>query len=176
MKRPLPKEIVLDNGMKFEKTYRRSTGKGELKDITWHKYVITNHEDFDMEYDAVILSFFKITEEERKNASKSIINGGVSTAARPHIDGKTGNIHPTKEYVEEQGKEIIKQLVLCRGQGPNTPQAEISNDYYVNCVRVHKACYYPLIKEEPALTEDYRYMLLEMLWNKLGEKIGRAHV
>lgn len=172
----LPEKLVVGDGIELLRDTKKHIGKYELSDIVWYEYRITNHKEKGIVYDNIGLTFFKITEEVRLSAEKSIIENNVTKAGviRPHIDYGTGNIHPSKEYVEEMAKqEKVFQLVLCKGLGPNTPMENGENIYlYKNRprqkgARIHKACYYPLIEDDPTLYNDWRYRLLQEMWDKL---------
>lgn len=71
-------------------------------------------------YDNIALSFFRITPECKESAETNFIKNGVTepNCPLPHIDLKSGNIHPNQEYVEQYDEKTISQLVLCNGLGP----------------------------------------------------------
>lgn len=99
----------------------------------------------------------------------------------PHIDLKSGNIHPSQEYVEQYDEKTISQLVLCKGLGPKISTstgvgadnfASEDNLYPNNSKKlyVYKASYYPLIREEERIKGDIRYLFLSLVWEKLKEE------
>lgn len=104
----LPKEIILKNGINLVLDEKKHNGKNNLSDISWYQYKIVNNKELGIAYDNICLSLFRITESVRIEASKEIINDGVSKkeTVRPHIDYKSGNIHPSKEYIENQNDFI----------------------------------------------------------------------
>ena len=166
-------ELSLDTDEKKNKQ-KEHHGRGGLSDIKWFEYKIANHKEKGIVYDNIKLMPFKITEEIRSNAEKSIIENGVTNKGviRPHIDYKSGNIHPSKEDVEIMATQGVYQLVLCKGLGPKTLEENGENFYlYKNLprhqgIRIHKACYYPLIEDDQSLHDDWRYKLLQEVWNK----------
>lgn len=173
----LPKQFTLKNGAQLVLDEKPHQGTGNLSDIVWYQYKIINCGKLGIGYDNVCLSPTRITESVRVEASKNIFKDGVSKkeTVRPHIDRSSGNIHPSKEYVSEQNNGEIHQLVLCNGLGPHTPVKQVDDDYYVykNTPRqagakVHKACYYPLIDDGLNLKNDWRYQLLEEVWDKIN--------
>ena len=174
--RKLPIKIEIERiSLELDKKIHR--GRNNLSDIIWYKYKIVNKEK-DIFYDSVCLCFFKITEEVRIEAAKRIISKGVSKeeTERPHIDYKTGNIHPNKKYVEEQNNGKIKQLVLCNGLGPGALKKQINDNFYVYKntprqfgIKIHKACYYPLIDDNQNLKNDWRYKFLENIWKNIDD-------
>ncbi len=163
----LPSElhIVTDKlgSVTLKKGKKLSSGRNNLNDIKWYTYKIENHNILGIDYDCIALSFSRITEEILKEAWKSIVREGVSTAERPNIDGNSGNIHP-----KNAGNSKIRQLVLCYESGPLTPHFEETEDYYFYSA-VHKACYYPLIRDDKRLHKDYRYKFLKEIWKALGD-------
>ncbi|SHN00448.1 hypothetical protein SAMN02746066_04329 [Anaerosporobacter mobilis DSM 15930] len=174
----LPSKLILENGINLVLDEKIHYGKENLSDISWYQYKIVNNKELGIVYDNICLSLFRITELVRIEASKEIIKKRVSKkeTVRPHIDYMTGNIHPSKEYIANQNKlGKIQQLVLCNGLGPHIPEKQLDDDYYVykNCARqsgskVHKACYYPLIDNNLNLQDNWRYQLLEEIWNLIN--------
>ena len=169
----LPKEITLNTGVHLTLDIKKHQGIDNLSDIQWFVYDIVNREEFDMDYDNICLSLYRITEIVRSEAAKKIVQLGVSEfqTQRPHIDYITGNIHPSKAFVESENDGSIKQLVLCNGLGPHTPKVREDEKVYVyrnsprqSGAKVHKACYYPLIDYEQGLEDNWRYKLLEEVW------------
>jgi len=153
--------------IELEKRHRLSSGRNNLNDIKWYVYEIDKSGHSHLGYDCIILSFSLITLDTLLEAQKRIIKKDISTNERPNIDGNTGNIHPNK-ITENNNK--IKQLILCNGSGPLAPHFIETGEYY--CYNaVHKACYYPLICDEEALHENYRYKFLKKVWEELGDNI-----
>lgn len=173
----LPRKIELKSGICLEMTkYRIHRGRNELSDIFWYQYKIVNNEEHGIMYDNICLSLFKITEEVRNKAEGKIIQERVSQAERPNIDYKTGNIHPCKYYVKCQNNGKIQQLVLCKKRGPRTPEKQVDDNFYVypsdsgrSGAKIHKACYYPMIEDDPNLHNDCRYRLLKEVWNEINQ-------
>ncbi|AVK51274.1 hypothetical protein AXY43_26480 [Clostridium sp. MF28] len=171
----LPREISLEKGINLVLDEKKHNGKDNLSDISWYQYKIVNNEELGIVYDNICLSLFRITESVRIEASKEIINNGVSKkeTLRPHIDYKSGNIHPNKEYIANQNElGEIQQLVLCNGLGPHNPEKQLDDDFYIyknserqSGTKVHKACYYPLIGKKLNLQNNWRYQLLKEIWN-----------
>lgn len=166
-------------------------GQGELKHIKWCEYQLPSDIGEYIEelrsYDNIALSFFRITPECKESAETNLIKTGVTepNCPLPHIDLKSGNIHPSQEYVEQYDEKTISQLVLCKGLGPKISTShgvcadELDQKYnlypnlYPNNSKkfyVHKASYYPLISEEEELKKDKRYLFLSFVWEKLKEK------
>jgi hypothetical protein len=166
----------------LRKCERLKFGKNNLSDIKWYEYKIVNNDILDLKYDSVAVMSFAITEEIRESAAENIITNKVSDekTPRPHIDYKTGNVHPSKEYVKENGYEVVRQLVLGRRLGPKTPDIKNYNDcevyFYKNTPRqrtclIHKACYYPLIEKDKSLEDDWRYKLLSAIWKAIPDEL-----
>lgn len=86
----------------------------------------------DIIYDNVCLRLFRITKQAWENASSNIIENRISKVetARPNIDYKTGNIHPSKKIIANQNNGKIQQLVLCKGLGSHISQPKLDPDYY----------------------------------------------
>ncbi len=127
----LPSELFVGDGIKLELDSKLHYGRDNLRDIEWYEYKIVNHEEKKIIYDNICLSFFRITEEIRLEASKNIIEKRVSYAEtiRPHIDYNSGNVHPSKEFIKIHNTNEILQLVLCKGLGPNTKNQQEDNVY-----------------------------------------------
>lgn len=172
----LPNEITLKNEISLVLNDNKPHhGRRNLSDISWYQYNIIIPKGLEIEYDNVCLSSFRITETVRIEASKNIIKNGVSNkdTVRPHIHSVSGNIHPSKEYVAKQKNDKIQQLVLCNGLGPNTPKEQLDTDFYVyNGARVHMACYFPLIDNKLNLQDNWRYKLLEEVWEKINSPMN----
>lgn len=178
----LPSQIKLDIGkckIHLELDKKSHRGKNNLSDIFWYVYKIKNNNELEIAYDNICLSLFKITESIRIEASKNIIANEVSKSKtkRPHIDYKSGNIHPSKEYVENQNDGKIKQLVLCNGLGPCTNE-QVNTDFYIyknsprqSGSKVHKACYFPPIDNNTNLQDNWRYKLLKKIWENIKMEI-----
>lgn len=174
----LPKEICVE-GITFVLDDASHKGIGNLRDIKWYEYKIVNADALNVKYDNVTVCTFAITRDIRKLAEKNIIERNVSAeeTPRPHIDYKTGNIHPCKKYVQDNDGEIVRQLVLCRGLGPKTPEIEEVDAYvYKNkprqrVCRIHKACYFPLIEADDSLKENWRYKLLSEIWKRIPDEL-----
>ena len=175
----LPKEICV-SGIKLVLDKHEHKGIGNLKDISWYEYKIVNSDALNINYDNIAVSSFAITKEIRKLAAKNIIEERVSykETIRPHIDYKTGNVHPSEEYIKKNNDEKVRQLVLCRGLGPKTPEINKDKNIYFyqnnpgqSACRIHKACYYPLIEEDESLKENWRYKLLAEIWSNIQEKL-----
>lgn len=154
------------------------TGIGELSDIEWYEYKITNSEEIGLPYDNIALSLFAVDDATRKKAAETIVKEKITSkdTKRPNIDYNTGNIHLDITWLNDNPNKTIKQLVLCKGPGPKTTNE--GNDHNFYCYKntkrekgcyVHKACYYPLIEEDNALHNDWRYKLLESLWKELSK-------
>jgi hypothetical protein len=177
----LPEEICA-NGIKLRLDTSTHKGICNLTDIKWYEYKIVNSDTLDIKYDNVAVMSFAITKDIRKLAEKNIIERNVSSkeTPRPHIDYETGNVHPSKEYVKENGYEVVRQLVLGRRLGPKTPDIKNYNDcemyFYKNTPRqkgclIHKACYYPLIEADKSLESDWRYKLLSEIWKAIPDEL-----
>lgn len=162
-------------------------GQGELKHIKWCEYQLPSDIGEYIEelrsYDNIALSFFRITPECKESAETNLIKTGVTepNCPLPHIDLKSGNIHPSQEYVEQYDEKTISQLVLCKGLGPKISTstgvgadnfASEDNLYPNNSKKlyVYKASYYPLIREEERIKGDIRYLFLSLVWEKLKEE------
>lgn len=171
-----PRELFIA-GIELSLDTRKHSGIGDLADIFWYKYRIVNQERPPVAYDCVCMSPFRITKEIREAAKVNIVEHGVSRpgTCRPNIDYRSGNIHPDKEYVK--GKDRVAQLVLCRGLGPNTPK-DVGTDMYLYKnrprqlgARIHKACYFPLIEDDPQIQSDWRFIFLSKVWEQIPEGI-----
>lgn len=187
------KEITLTR-KDYYKSYIHK-GRGELDYIKWCEYRLPSDIGKYIEelrpYDNIALSFFRITPEYKESAEKNLIETGVtkSNCPVPHIHLTSGNIHPSREYVQgyvkQYDEDTISQLVLCNGLGPKISTShgvcadELDQKYnlYPNLypnhskkLYVHKASYYPLISEEKGLKEDIRYVFLSLVWEKLKEE------
>lgn len=179
------KEITLTR-KDYYKSYIHK-GRGELDYIQWCEYRLPS--DFGKyieelsHYDTIALSFVRITSECKEKAETNLINSGVTAAdcPVPHIDMKSGNIHPSREYVKQYDENVISQLVLCNGLGPKisrkngagTAHFDSKDNLYPNNsekLYVHKASYYPLIREEERLKGDIQYLFLSLVWEKLKEE------
>lgn len=92
-------------------------GANSLKDLKWYQYRIKDNNSNRFEYDRVLFMPYRIDKEIYNEAKKTVINGGVSVKGvpRPHIDFKTGNIHPHKQNKCNFLEKEIEQLVLVRG-------------------------------------------------------------
>lgn len=170
-------------------------GQRGLKHIKWCEYRLPSDIGECIEelrpYDNIALSFFRITPECKESAETNLIETGVSepNCPVPHIHLTSGNIHPSREYVQGYVKQYdentISQLVLCNGLGPEISTShgvcadELDQKYnlypnlYPNNSKkfyVHKASYYPLISEEEELKKDKRYLFLSLVWEKLKEE------
>lgn len=155
----------------------KRSGINYLKNIEWVVYALPDGQTLHG-YDCILLMFFKVDETAREQSSKHVVpNGvGVTKIPTPHIDGRTGNIHPGVGYVDENRKDKVAQLVLARKTGkkpgshagPNTPEIEETDDIYNYGpkTKVHKSCYYPRIDgKEPK--NDWRYEFLKEAWEKI---------
>ena len=168
----LPKELIVGNGIELLLDTKMHRGINGLKNIVWYEYKIVNHKEKGLVYNNICLSPFKITEEIRSLAAKNIIEKNISSqdTPLPNIDYRSGNIHPSREFIERLNFEKVLQLVLCNGLGPNTPNENEEDAYiYKNSplqkgAKVHKACYFPLIEDDQNLYEDWRYKLLQEVW------------
>ena len=149
-------------------------GRNELNNIKWFQF------KFDKElkglYSAINLMFFKVDENTLNNSKKCVVIGGkgVSTMMVPHIDERTGNIHPGKGYVDSFGHNKIYQLVLVNTSkvdpGPKTMNIEVTSDVYsysTDCL-VHKSCYFPRI-DNSIPENDFRYEFLKQVCKKIYE-------
>ena len=174
-----PSKLTIGNGIELETNKRRHTGQNNLNDIIWYEYKIVNYKEKNLEYDNICISFCKVTELERQNASKHVFETKVSLpeTIRPHIDANSGNIHPSKEFIKKHTSRQISQLVLCNGLGPSVKLSKSldlsnNNDFYIYTKKkaVQKACYFPLIDEHDSnLVNNWRYKLLEELWEILKD-------
>lgn len=178
-----PSEIGTKNGIHLVLNKKMHCGRNNLSDIIWYQYKIMNSKELGIVYDNVCLCLCRITESVRIEASRNIIEKGVSKdeTVRPHIDYLSGNIHPSKEYIANQCNGKIQQLVLCKGLGPHVSQKEseqneqLAIDFYRYKNRprqlgtnVHKACYYPLVDSNLNLQNNWRYKLLEEIWGLIN--------
>lgn len=162
-------------------------GQGELKHIKWCEYQLPSDIGEYIEelrpYDNIALSFFRITPECKESAETNLIKTGVTepNCPLPHIDLKSGNIHPSQEYVKQYDEDTISQLVLCNGLGPKistrngvgADNFDSEDNLYPNnsnVLYVHKASYYPLISEEKGLKKDMRYVFLSLVWEELKKE------
>ena len=147
-------------------------GSGELENIQWRKLVFDEFKG----YGSINMMYFKINEIPTK-----ILESNVTNDSESHIDAKTGNIHPGKEYVEEHSGNYdkVRQLVLCAAGGndlgPKLPSNLLEDEnedelYLVSSI--HKSCYYPRIDDKKIEEgKDWRQDLLRQVWNEL-EKAG----
>ena len=147
-------------------------GSEELENIQWRKLVFDEFKG----YDSINMMLFKV-----ESIPEIIREEDVTKDPNAHIDAKTGNIHPGKEYVKEHSRNYdkVRQLVLCAAGGndlgPKLP-AKLEDDpkedvYYIYST-VHKSCFYPRIDNiELEDGEDWRHDLLKQVWNEL-EKAG----
>ncbi len=188
----LPTEFALNNEKKLVKTTKSKSnhtrGRNNLKDLEWVVYKFTdgNADSSENGYTHILFMPYCIIENIRTNASKNLVCKQVSTAERPHIDAKTGNVHPEKLNPENYTK--IEQLILVRVYGENHGGPNLKcddyneKDYYTykaedknKTAYVHKACYYPLIDENDEnvknLKNNWRYKLLEEIWEKLHKAL-----
>lgn len=176
-KSKVKKEILLTRKDYYKSYIHKS--RGELDYIQWCEYRLPSdigeHIKELSSYDNIALSFFRITPECKESAVKNLIETGVSepNCPIPHIDLKSGNIHPSREYVNQYDKNTISQLVLCNGLGPKISTSHsvgaAKDNLYPNnsdALYVHKASYYPLISEEEGLKGDVRYVFLSLVWEE----------
>lgn len=179
----LPEKIEIDNCNLELKTDRNEKprifwGRNNLSKIRWYVYEITNASELKMLYNQIVLSPCRIVQgKELDNAKKNILTKEISRCEDSNIDAITGNIHILNEM--KDGYSEIKQLVLCNNDGPQIQgYSEDDENIYYNYV--HKACYYPLIKDNDKkndkLTSNWRYKLLSNLWEKLSETKGEEKV
>ncbi len=147
-------------------------GSEELENIQWRKLIFADIEG----YGSINMMYFKINEIPTK-----ILESNVTKDSEAHIDAKTGNIHPGKEYVKDDSGNYdkVKQLVLCAAGGndlgPKLPanilEDENEDELYLFS-SIHKSCYYPRIDgKEFEEGKDWRQDLLRQVWNEL-EKAG----
>ena len=152
-------------------------GSIETENIWWNKLKFNDYNG----YDSINLMYFYINEEQKNIAKNKVISKGTQKEKKPHIDAKTGNIHPGKEYVEKHSGNYdkVKQLVLCAAGGndlgPKLPanilEDENEDELYLFS-SIHKSCYYPRIDgKEFEEGKDWRQDLLRQVWNEL-EKAG----
>ncbi|MBQ6394379.1 hypothetical protein IJH97_01325 [Candidatus Saccharibacteria bacterium] len=174
------KKDIIVNGRKLTlapggKGKIKRSGLNYLKNI---EYIVYTFDQPLHGYDCILLMFFRVDEKAQEAASKNVVPGGkgVTLIKTPHIDGRTGNIHPGVGYVDENRKDKVAQLVLARKTGkkpgshagPNTPEIEETDDIYNYGpkTKVHKSCYYPRIDgKEPK--NDWRYEFLKEAWEKI---------
>lgn len=176
------KKIILEsNGYKH-------SGINNLTYIKWYKYSWLPKigvDELDC-YDNIALSFFRITKECKENAEKKLIDTGVSKDPEAHIHTESGNIHPGMDYPTQFCKkksypqlitgngDKIYQIVLCNGLGPKINVTNKENNLYKSEeLFVHKASYYPLIKDEEELHDDIRYLFLKKVWEKLMDELKK---
>lgn len=83
-----------------------------LKDIKWYQYRIECNNSNRFKYDRILFMPYRIDKEIYNEAKKTVINGGVSVKGipRPHIDFKTGNIHPYKQKRSISKKKKLNNL------------------------------------------------------------------
>lgn len=160
----LPKKIEIDNCNLELKTDRNEKprifwGRNNLSKIRWYVYEITNASELKMLYNQIVLSPCRIVQgKELDNAKKNILTKEISRCEDSNIDAITGNIHILNEMKDGYSED--------------------DENIYYNYV--HKACYYPLIKDNDKkndkLTSNWRYKLLSNLWEKLSETKGEEKV
>ena len=152
-------------------------GSGELENIQWRKLIFADIEG----YGSINMMYFKINEIPTK-----ILESNVTKSSEAHIDAKTGNIHPGKDYVKEHSDkehsgnyDKVRQLVLCAAGGNDLGpklsskllEDENEDELYLFS-SIHKSCYYPRIDgKEFEEGKDWRQDLLRQVWNEL-EKAG----
>lgn len=154
-------------------------GGDQLDNIQWRKYKFKN---IYKGYSSINLMYFYINKESKDDAYKRILLKDVTKDGLPHLDGKTGNIHPGRNYVKENSGNYdkIKQLVLC-ANGNNSDlgpllSSDIKNkeDSYSLIFNIHQSCYFPLIQDDENLKNNWRYKLLKEfafeLYNNLDDK------
>lgn len=158
----------------LSKVNRLICGINNLDSIKWFRYICSDEIDG---YAAVNLMFFKIDKKMFDEARTRIALENVSLTVTPHIDGNTGNIHPSHSDILKSGYSKIRQLVLCANKksdpGPNTPNIEVTDDVYEYSLKtkVHKACYFPLIEDDEKLKDNWRYKFLKQICLNLPEEI-----
>lgn len=155
---------------------KRYKMEARRRNIKWWTYGFSK--DF-LGYNSIMLMNFKITEDDeefKKAAANVVLTENVTEIPEPHIDGKTGNIHPGKNYIDKNGYDKfdkINMLVLSVGgvskdgrigvhPGPlnvNKKTTEDDAQYYYTAV--HKACYFPLMSKDIQLKNDPRYKFLK---------------
>lgn len=172
---------------------KRRQGRNDINNHIWYVYKITSDSKRLDPYNKINLTTYRITkaritkgskilgEKVSQNAVDNVLDVGVSTAERPHVDFNTGNIHLNDNGISDSKNNNEWQLVLCKDGGPKAKKPEederqyyeytCSNKNHKESCFVHKACYYPLIDDEKSLRENWRYEFLA----KVAEKINEAN-
>lgn len=188
----LSETILVNDDMKLvlEKSGKTKHRRGirGLSDIWWFQYRIEMQSKLLGEMDRILIMPFLIDKEIQEEAMKEVINGGVAEEGvkRPHVDFKTGNIHPIITDNLDYDNSEIKQILLVRGSyNPKTGQNDkhcfpmvVENLIDEPCyeytwekkkIYVSKACYYPLIdnNDSKLLSECNKQKILKEIWGKI---------
>ena len=155
-------------------------GKNNLNHIKWFEYKLELPQELKgpiavlENYDNIALNYFKITPKCKQDAEKKCLRQGVSTSETPNIDMRTGNIHPTKEYIRNFKEDKIRQMVLCNGDGPklNSSLKDIETNLYSNIIDegiyVNKASYFPIIEDLNGVCIIHNFM--KTVWSELKKR------
>ena len=150
-------------------------GKNDNKDIQF--YTLSSYEDIYPGYKNLLVLFYKVDIDDiTDNTLDYRIKERTKTES--DIDIKTGNVHPSRNKIEEYNDGCVHQIVLANKTGHNGPYTNPMIDekaIHEKLPNTPRASYYPMLDTYDDLTdkEKKKQAFLESIFDVIKEEITK---